>query len=217
MRFVAMMFFVMLAACATTSPTFSGGSTTPEARLDFALGSASSFAFGRTRKKNPGQRTLTPLAFARYGLSKTTDASIMMSYAGASFEIRREFIVQNGVDRRAFTLGAKPRFQMLGDSDDLLVGIDFPLAFNVEVGGLYELWVGGKFSAGYLNNADVFFIGSNANAETIGAGAFLGLALGFRRVHAMIEINADYQYWMLDGENKHVLVLTPAFALRFRI
>jgi hypothetical protein len=49
----------------------------------------------------------------------------------------------------------------------------------------------------------------------------LGLAFGFRHVHAMLELSALYERWSGDAAGASFatdgLVLVPAFALRIRI
>jgi hypothetical protein len=60
----------------------------------------------------------------------------------------------------------------------------------------------------------------DGNLSAFRAGAFLGLAVGIRRVHVLAELAADYEYWRgaLGGVaiERQGLALTPGFALRIR-
>ena len=102
------------------------------------------------------------------------------------------------------------------------IGLNTPWALAISLGGLYEAWAGARL--GFEHNAGT----SKADAEDITfsadglrSGLFLGFGVGFRRVHALVELSADLEYWDLrrDGANSSALglSLTPAFALRLRI
>ena len=56
-----------------------------------------------------------------------------------------------------------------------------------------------------------------ASGTSLRAGAVLGMAAGFRRVHAFLELTAAYEYWFASHGNQSLnrggVVLTPAFGL----
>ena len=60
-----------------------------------------------------------------------------------------------------------------------------------------------------------------ATGTALRAGAVLGMAAGFRRVHAFVEVTAWAEGWFAQhGDldlDRFGLVLTPSFGLRIRI
>jgi hypothetical protein len=49
----------------------------------------------------------------------------------------------------------------------------------------------------------------------------IGMALGVRRIHALLELTAAYEYWFIDHAggslNRGGFVLIPGFGLRLRL
>jgi hypothetical protein len=87
---------------------------------------------------------------------------------------------------------------------------------------LVSLWVG--LRGGIEHGFGSLVLGAasqEASATGVRLGGILGLAFGFKNVHALLELTVAYERWdgsigaspvAVDG-----LVLTPAFALRYRI
>ena len=61
---------------------------------------------------------------------------------------------------------------------------------------------------------------ANLLAKVVRPGALLGFGLGFRRLWALIEVAADYEWWSIRQaglrRSPNGIALTPAFALQLR-
>ena len=102
------------------------------------------------------------------------------------------------------------------------VGFEVPFVYGVEIGGVYEIWIGARGSGEYVFG-DFQVDGSEQKASGAGlrAGPVIGMALGVRRIHALIELTAAYEYWFIDhaGDslNRGGFVLIPGFGIRLRL
>jgi hypothetical protein len=101
-------------------------------------------------------------------------------------------------------------------------GVDITLTYAVDFGGVYEFRLGARAGVeGVRGSLGLDGSRQNVRARKLYAGGLFGLALGFRRVHILLELTAAYERWF--GSHGSVsldrggLVLTPAFALRLRI
>jgi hypothetical protein len=60
-----------------------------------------------------------------------------------------------------------------------------------------------------------------ASGAGVRAGPVIGMALGVRRVHALIELTAAYEYWFIDHPGVSLdrggFVLIPGFGIRLRL
>ncbi len=231
---------VVLAGCAPAHPAFVGGSTTPAHRTDVGLGGAVRIATGdlrndgvestnASRYREAAEATgVVPAAYARYGLPHHLDLGLLAAGTLFRLELRREHVIEEGTTRPTFLYGLAPYAAYVGSKDDdgqgHRLGLELPLAYAVELGGVYEIWAGARVAVERIHGE---FFRSDAGGQ-VGAtgfgfrgGAVLGMALGFRRVHTLLELTAAYErYWVEHGGvslDRGGFVLTPAFALRIRI
>ena len=216
----------------------SGGSTTPRNRTDVGFGGAARIPLGDLRDpvvSDPGEESQYryaadagggfPMAYVRYGLAKNWDLGLMVSGAMVRAEARYERILQEGTTRRVLMVGMAPYGGWIPDRDQSgsggRVGFEVPFVFGVEIGGLYELWLGARGSGEYVFG-DFQISGAEQKASGAGvrAGPVIGMALGVRRIHALVELTAAYEYWFIDHAGRSLdrggFVLIPGFGIRFR-
>jgi hypothetical protein len=214
----------------------SGGTTTPEGRVDIAAGGAARLPLGRldaAREPDQGLGFLqpggiSPLLSAGLPLASRTDLGLLASGAAFQARIRHGFRLSEEVallGAVAPFLGWLPlrdpeRRDLKGGG--LRAGAELPWVMAISLGGLYEAWAGVRAGVEHDRGS---LEGTNETIELSGtgfrAGALLGVGLGFRRLHALLEIAADHEWWWLAGDPGSWLLsgfsLTPAFALRLRI
>lgn len=225
------------AGCATAVPAMSGGSTTPKNRTDIGLGGAARIPLGDLRNPvmpDPGQSQyryaadaggVVPMAYGRYGLGRNWDLGLMVSGPTVRVEARYESVLQEGTTRSTLIVGLAPYGGWIPDRDQSgsggRVGFEVPFVFGVEIGGIYEMWVGARASGEYVFG-DFQVSGSEQRASGAGlrAGPVIGMALGVRRVHALVELTAAYEYWFIDHAGASLdrggFVLIPGFGIRLR-
>lgn len=226
---------LLLSSCAPALPLLAGGSTTPARRNDLALGAASRVPVGSLRRRQDetpeafareaqGQGTV-PAAFYRRGLPKHYDLGLLVAGSTARLDLRKEWVLKEDVQRPALIGGISPYggwFQGEGAGKGGRVGVEVPMLFALEIGGLYELWtglrLGGERAQGELSTGGST---SDFGAWGLRAGFVLGAGFGFRWLHVLLELSSAYEHWWLsEGQEERSLggvVLTPAFALRFRL
>lgn len=224
-----------LVGCAPAMPALSGGSTVIAGHTDIGAGGAARVPVGAMRDLDPETSRyrssvenggLVPVAFARVATRRGEDIGILAAGPVVRLEYRREIGAREGSTRPTWIVGVAPIVGAIADDDGAgrgaRVGLELPVVYGVEIGGLYEVWVGARVGVDhawgdFLDGADV----ASARATTLKAGAVLGLALGFRRVHAFIEVTGGYEGWFVDHGGRdltrHGFVLTPAFGLRLRL
>lgn len=238
--FAAAFVLVTLAAmggCASAVPAMAGGSITPKNRTDIGLGGAVRVPLGELRDpvvSDPGESEyryaadaggVVPMAYGRYGLAQNWDLGLMVSGTTVRAEARYERLLRTGTTRTALTLGLAPYGGWIPDRDDSgrggRVGFEVPFVFGVEIGGIYEIWLGARASGEYVFG-DFQISGSDQRASGAGvrAGPVVGMALGVRRVHALVELTTAYEYWFIDHAgtslNRGGFVLIPGFGVRLR-
>ncbi|MGB8329535.1 MAG: hypothetical protein WCE62_05360 [Polyangiales bacterium] len=227
-----------LGGCATALPAMSGGSTTPRNRGDLGLGGAARVPLGDLKDPevpDPGQSQyqyatdaggVVPMAYGRYGLAHDWDLSLMVSGATVQAVARHETVLKEGTSRSALIVGLAPFGGWIPDRDGSgsggRVGFEVPFVYGVDIGGIYEVWLGARASGQYVFG-DFQVSGSEQRASGAGVqvGPVIGMALGVRRVHALIELTAAYEHWFIDhaGEslNRGGFVLIPGFGIRLRL
>lgn len=234
-RALALLCLLWLGACAVAPPALSGGSTTPHGRADVAVGGAARVAFGDLRPvaapdpdgyARDAQATgIAPVVAARYGVGEHLDLGLGVAGGLARAELRRERVLAEGSTRPSVVYGVAPYVGFAeGDPSGRTTrfGLDLPLTYSVDFGGVYELWLGPRVGIEWVRG-ELPSGGTDGRvrAGKLSAGALLGLALGFRRLHVMLELNAAYERWWGEHGGASLrrggLVLTPAFALRLRI
>jgi hypothetical protein len=226
-----------MAGCATAVPAMAGGSITPKNRTDLGLGGAARVPLGELRDPvvpDPGESQyryaadaggVVPMGYGRYGLAKKWDLGLMVSGPNVRAEARYESVLKGGTTRTALMVGLAPYGGWIPDRDQSggggRVGFEVPFVFGVEIGGIYEFWLGARASSEYVFG-DFQVAGSEQRASGAGvrAGPLVGMALGVRRVHALVELTAAYEYWWIDHAgaslNRGGFVLIPGFGVRLR-
>jgi hypothetical protein len=223
--------------CATAVPSMTGGSITPRNRTDIGLGGAARVPLGGLKDPavvDPGESQyryaadaggVVPMAYGRYGLAKNWDLGLMVSGATVRAEARYERALQEGTTRTALMVGLAPYGGWIPDREESgrggRVGFEVPFVFGVEIGGIYEFWLGLRASGEYVFG-DFELSGSPQRASGAGvrAGPIVGMALGVRRIHALVELTTAYEYWFIQHAGLSLdrggFVLIPGFGVRFR-
>ncbi len=216
----------------------SGASTTPKHRTDLGLGGAARVPLGDLRDPavlDPGESEyryatdaggVVPMAYGRYGLSEEWDLTLMVSGATVKAEARYGRVLREGTTRSSLIVGLAPYGGWIPDRNESgsggRVGFEVPFVFGVEIGGVYELWLGARGSGEYVFG-DFQVAGSNQRASGAGvrAGPVIGMALGVPRIHVLVELTAAYEYWFIDHAgaslNRGGFVLIPGFGIRLRL
>jgi hypothetical protein len=223
--------------CATAMPAMSGGSIAPKHRTDLALGGAARVPLGDLRDPavvDPGQSEyryaadaggVVPMAYARYGIGRAWDLGLMVSGTTVRAEARYARVLREGTARSSLILGLAPYGGWIPERDRSgsggRVGFEVPFVYGVDIGGIYEIWAGARVSGEYVRG-DFQLMGQQERASGGGVrgGPILGMALGVRRIHALVELTAAYERWFIDHAGTSLdrggFVLIPGFALRLR-
>lgn len=223
-------------ACASATPTLSGGSTTPKGRTDLALGGAARVPTGELRDTGPlGTRLneaadaggVVPVAVFRRGLTRHLDLGLMVAGPLGRLEVRGEVGAREGSTRPTWLWAAAPYLGAVPDRDGsgrgVRFGLDVPFVRAIDFGGIYDVWVGPRVGLEGVRGRFRDDLGAAGEGWQLSlrAGAVLGLAAGFRRVHALLEVTVawEQQWGELQGIDlsRGGLVLIPAFGLRVRI
>lgn len=219
--------------CAGALPTFQGGSVTPRYRYDVAGGGAARLPLGELRDdvddpvvdglREASGGGVAPVAYTRLGLVDRMDFGLMASGTTLRLDVRRERVLEEDTTRRAFVFAVAPFVGFLPDVGEIdgrgtRFGIDVPMTYGLDIGGVYDVWVGPRLAIEGIRGD---FASGTTNVPVsmlmVRAGGVFGLAAGFRRVHAMFELGIDWEQQFRDGASRGGFVLTPAFALRVRI
>ncbi|MBW2508618.1 MAG: hypothetical protein JRE81_08315 [Deltaproteobacteria bacterium] len=226
-----------LGGCATAVPAMIGASTTPNNRTDVGFGGAARVPLGELKDPaviDPGDSQyryaadaggVVPMAYGRYGLADRWDLGLMVSGATVRAEVRYERVLTEGTTRKALVVGMAPYGGWIAERDQSggggRVGFEVPFAFGVEIGGIYEIWLGARGSGEYVFG-DFQIAGSEQRASGAGlrAGPVVGMALGIRRIHVLVELTAAYEHWFIDHAGTSLdrggFVLIPGFGVRLR-
>lgn len=220
--------------CAAANPSWEGGSTTPEHRTDLAAGAAVRVPVGNMRERGPAESSyrqvaesggMVPVAMGRYGLDRF-DLGLMVAGPMVRLDLRREIVLANGSTRKALIFAVSPFAGAIPDDDDRGSGARFGgevrAAYGADIGGLYDVWIGVRLGAEHARG-ELQLRGDYelATGTALRAGAVIGMAAGFRRLHAFVEVTAWAEGWFAShGDldlNRFGLVLTPSFGFRVRI
>ena len=224
-----------LGACASAMPAWEGGSTAPEHRTDLAAGGAVRVPVANMRDPGPPESAyrevaesggMVPVAMGRHGLAEGYDLGLMVAGPLVRADLRREVVTSLGTTRKAFVFALAPFAGAIPDDDGRGSGMRFGgevrASYGADVGGLYDAWIGLRLGVEHARG-DLLLSGSYelAKGTALRAGAVVGMAAGFRRVHAFIEVTAWAEGWLASHGNLDLnrfgLVLTPSFGLRVRI
>jgi len=225
-RSVFILALLSLAGCAPALPSFAGGSTVPTGRSDLAAGAAYRIPVGDLSPEAMGAELdqalsfgapggATPVAFVRHGLGPRADLGVEATASSARGHLRGRL----PLGTVSFLYGIAPHVGVAHDETSAVrVGGTVPLVIALDLFSLYEAWIGARITvehiAGDLGPSSVSLTG-------LRTGGVVGLAVGFRRFHVMMELGVDHELWtgslgdISIGANG--LVLTPAFAVRLRL
>jgi hypothetical protein len=199
-----------------------GGRTVPRGRTDLALGGAIRIPVGDLVPQTVGDEALVysapggvaPVALVRYGLLNSLDLGVEAAGTILRVHVRGQFYL--GGDFHLM-LGAAP----FGGAVYAEQGAAFrggalvPVALVIDITSVYEAWLGVRIGLEHVAG-DVPIALSGLRT-----GGVLGVGVGFRRVHLLVELAVDHEYWW--GRNgdmsveRNGIALTPAFALRLRL
>lgn len=233
-RHLAFCLFALAWGCASTLPSWSGASTTPKKRVDLATGAAVRVPFGELRdvRRTPDESAygrdtqsggVVPVAQVRYGFARGQDLGLLVAGATLRLDYRREFSAREGSTRPTWMVGVAPFAGALtGDASGGRFGIEVPLLYGIDFGGLYDFWIGPRLRVEHIRGTfDLRGDAVQGHGTVLGGGFVLGLAAGFRRVHAFIEGSFEYEHaFVRHGEldrSRGGFVLTPSFGIRVRI
>ncbi len=230
---------ILLFGCAPALPPIVGASTTPSGRTDLSLGGAARIPVGDFRELGPAESRyrevvdnggVVPLGFVRHGITRHLDVGLMIAGTTARLELRGEVGVEEGSTRPAWVWGIAPFIGVIaeahgadGDSGSgMRYGLDVPVAYGTDFGGIYDVWLGARVGVeGVTGEFVVADVEEGAWAMGLRAMAMLGLAAGFRRLHAYLEVSVGYEHWWGAHGNVALdrggFVVVPAFGVRVRI
>lgn len=219
--------------CAPAVPLLAGGSTAPRGRADVALGGAFRVPFGDLAADagdglaGSSPSGAAPVAAFRYGVARGFDVGAVAAGATARIEGRYELVIVEDSTRPVLLFVAGPTIGALeGDgASGVRFGGEGAAMYALEIAGVYDLWIGVRAGIervdGDAARGDEAGTIASLGATGVRAGPVIGLATGFRRVHALVELSAFYESWSGEhgGANASAsgFVLVPAFALRLRI
>jgi hypothetical protein len=168
-----------------------------------------------------------PFAFARWGPLRGWSVGAL----AVGSTVRLEALAEARPFPQVRLLGAvapyggfasrEPR-QGTGGGEGWRLGGLLALALGLDLAGVLEGWVGVRFGLEHVEG----WVGAEGmrvagHLTGLRGGACLGLAAGLRRLHVLVEIGLDDEWWRgaLGGSpvERHGVALTPAFGLRVRI
>ncbi|MGB8224467.1 MAG: hypothetical protein WCF10_17880, partial [Polyangiales bacterium] len=205
---------------------------------DVGLGGAARVPLGQLKDPavvDPGQSQyryatdaggVVPMAYGRYGLAGNWDLGLMVSGSTVQAVARYERVLQEGTSRSSLILGLAPFGGWIPDRDQSgsggRVGFELPFVYGVDIGGIYEVWLGARASGQYVfGDFQVSGSAQKASGAGVQIGPVIGMALGVRRFHVLIELTTAYEYWFIDHAgvslNRGGFALIPGFGLRLRL
>ncbi|MEM7137132.1 MAG: hypothetical protein AAF500_11165 [Myxococcota bacterium] len=232
----ALLSLMTLSGCATAVPAMVGGSTTPANRTDLGVGGGARVPLGKLKNWDGAEPNfepdasaggVVPMVYGRYGLTDSWDLGLLVAGTMIRADFRREVLLQDGSTRTAFVMGLAPYGGWVTtegpETEGGRAGFELPLTYGVEIGGLYEFWLGARLSGewvkGDFERNDVDGLESGWGVRL---GPVIGMALGVRRFHALVELTAAYEHWSIGDVNggrlrRNGVALIPGFALRLRL
>jgi hypothetical protein len=232
---------IVATGCAPALPTLSGGRTTPGDRADLAVGlAARAPALDLSPPDAPGTSELltlsgpggiVPVGVFRMGLDEDWDLGVVVAGTGGRIEVRSggalgtlaNYHVGAAVSAGYQTSEARQGTtgEMLASAEGYRAGGFVPLGIGAAIGGIFEAWgtvrLGAEYVAGSVGSA---MTARSGDAWILRSGLALGLGVGFRRIHVLLELSVDFEHvrGQLGGVaiDRSGIVLTPATALRLR-
>jgi hypothetical protein len=233
---------LLLNACAPVLPALSGGGTTPTGRVDVAVGGAARVPLGSLAAPErlgdaPPEREVDVQGFTRRGglaplvsvslpLGDRTDLGFQAAGSALALSIRKAFPLgeQTRLIGGLAPFGGAVLLDERGGGGSAVgprVGVNMPWVLALDVGGVYEGWVGARAGIEHARcRLEQERSELTMRGTLLRTGVLLGLGVGFRRLHALLELAADHEWWWMGGDiepsRRSGLSLTPAFALRMR-
>jgi hypothetical protein len=223
--------------CAPAMPMMLGGRTTPLARVDLGVGGAARVPLGDLAPREVpagGEEVLAlaepggvaPVAFARWGLVRRWHAGALVSGSTLRLEVIGELRISTfmRIIGGLAPYGGYARSgerQGTGGGEGYRLGALAPLAIAIELGGAIEGWLGGRLGFEHVEGAvGAEAVRASGSLTAFRGGLFVGIGGGFRHLHVLAELAADYEYWRgaLGGIaiERMGIALTPGFAIRLR-
>lgn len=232
-RVVALTIALGASACAPALSSFSGSRTTPEGRGDLAVGASVRAPLGDLARPadqavlgltSPGG--VAPAGFFRLGLTRRIDMGVLIAGTTGRLEIRLSHRL-SGTARVIGGLSGYGGYVVREDDPEgrgegFRAGALVPLVLSLDLGSVFEAWgglrLGYEHVGGTVRPDPALAMTGEANAFR--GGLVVGLAIGLARIHALIELAADYEYWrgQLAGADfeRQGIALVPGFAIRAR-
>ncbi len=220
---------MLMAGCATAEPMLVGGRTVPRDRTHLGLGGAVRVPVGDLVPAQSGApddaSTLmtfgapsgaAPVGFVRHGLTDDVDLGVEVAGSSLRGNVRGQ-IALGGMAH--LMIGAVPTVGALYDGSGGAAfrgGGTIPIALTIDVSSLYELWVGARVG---LEHVAGDLSGRSVDLSGLRTGGVIGLGVGFRVLHLLVELAVDHELWWGSLGDSAIqrsgISLTPAFALRF--
>lgn len=233
---------IVVGGCAAPQPMFLGGRTTPRDRVDLGAGGAARIPLGDLQPPEmpaEGERLLhyaesggvAPVAWGRWGFADDWSAGLLLSGTTLRLDVVGELrlsqfvrliggVMPYGGYARADA--PDPMTLVASAAEGWRVGAIAPLAIGVDMGGVIEGWLGARVGFEHADGAlGPEEMRTSGNLSAFRGGLVLGIAAGLRRLHVLVELAADYEYWLgsLGGVRveRQGVALTPGFAVRLRL
>ncbi|MEM9193619.1 MAG: hypothetical protein AAGF12_30875 [Myxococcota bacterium] len=210
MRRLPIFAFALMFGCAPATPLLWGGATTPNGRVDVAVGSA---ALATTNDTPLSIEGVAPVATIRHGIARNLDWGVGAYGALGFADLRWEpYADDASALRPSVGLGLRVYGGLSGDELGRL-GAELPVMFQINATSLLELWVGGRVGLHAI-------VAGEGIDDAIGlhVGPTLGLAGGFRNLHALVEVSVLYFTWNGSPATAEAsgAQIVPAASLRYR-
>lgn len=199
----------------------------PRGRSDLALGAAVRVPLGELVPQGSSVEDellvfgapsgAAPAAFVRHGLSDEFDLGLEAVGSSLRGSLRGRIGLSNTAH---LLLGVTPHAGAVYDGDAAASrgGALIPIALTLDISSLYEAWLGVRAGIEHVTGE---FDARDVSLNGLRAGGVVGLAVGFRRLHVLLELAVDHERWWGSLGEERVdrdgIALTPAFALRLRL
>lgn len=196
-----------MAGCAPALPVLSGALPTPVERGAALAGVAARIPLGSDLPDQPNAPGgVAPVVAVRYGLGTHTDVGLMAVGPLVRADVQHAVLLEDDITSYAVTFGLAPYAGPV-DEGGVRWGAQVPVLLTVDAGSVVLLWIGPRLR---FERAS-----SDAEGDTTGIelGGVLGVGLGFRHFHGLVELSAAWERWWAEVDRSGT-VLTPAFALR---
>jgi len=221
---------LLATACAPPVPALSGAGTAPSRRAELSVGGAARIPHGDLGEldthpilHDAQAGGMAPLMAFRYGLSDRVDLGATVVGTSLHGSIRYALRLRDGIPKMTLMAGLAPFAGPVTRADSAWrFGADAPIVLGVDFSSLVELWIGPRLRLEHTTGS----FGESATAQDghatgLSIGGVVGLAIGFRHLHVLLELTTAFESW--TGElaatplKAQGIALTPAFALRLRL